>query len=162
MNCRHTRYRGGKGPCRYWLAPLLLTAPLFAWVYPLPAQTASDPQSQDASPGRIAKKRFVDTGEPRSVIHGGIRYRELRWGKERGLGQNGGYILATREATGEELWLRKVYDIRYDAAMESDKQDVFITDMQLDWLGNVLTLRNERGERFTLDLKTREVAPLRR
>ena len=96
------------------------------------------------------------------MIHGGIRYRELRWGKERGLGQNGGYILATREATGEELWLRKVYDIRYDAAMESDKQDVFITDMQLDWLGNVLTLRNERGERFTLDLKTREVAPLRR
>ena len=94
------------------------------------------------------------------VSRGGVRYEPLVWGRERGLGQNGGYILACDVASGKELWTLKVYDVHYDPEMEQDKQDCFITRMSLAWFGNRLKVRNERGERFVVDLDKREVRVL--
>jgi len=108
----------------------------------------------------VEKKRFLGLGGPPSVTRNGIRYQALRWGKERGLGQNGGYLLATRLSTGEELWLLKVYDVPYDADLEADKRDILITDIDSRWFRSALTVKNERGERFEVDLDTRQVRRL--
>ena len=87
----------------------------------------------------------------------GIRYQIVPGGKGRGLGQNGGIVAAVNEQTGEELWVQKVYEIVYDDDLEADKQDIAITDLKLSRWRNRLTVKNERGERYELDLATREV-----
>jgi hypothetical protein len=87
----------------------------------------------------------------------GIRYEAVAGGKGRGLGQNGGIVAAVSEQTGEELWLQKIYDVVYDEDMEADKQDVAITALKLSRWRNRLTVKNERGESYELDLATREV-----
>ena len=76
----------------------------------------------------------------------------MPWGKARGLDQNGGYVAAINEKTGEELWLVKVYDVTYDGDMEPDKQDVFVTSITLDRASRRLTVENEAGERYAVDL----------
>jgi hypothetical protein len=61
------------------------------------------------------------------------------------------------EQTGEELWVQKIYEIAYDDDLEADKQDVAITDLKLSRWRNRLTVKNERGERYQVDLATRAV-----
>jgi hypothetical protein len=87
----------------------------------------------------------------------GVRYQVVPGGKGRGLGQNGGIVAAVSERTGEELWVQKIYEIVYDDDLEADKQDVAITDLKLSRWRNRLTVKNERGERYQLDLATRAV-----
>lgn len=91
------------------------------------------------------------------VSQAGIRYEAIHWGKGRGLGQNGGYIAAIDEASGQELWILKVYEVNYDSDMEDDKLDVFITCLSLDDAGH-LTAENERGGRYSVDLQNRQVS----
>lgn len=88
----------------------------------------------------------------------GVRYEVVRGGRGRGLGQNGGLVAAVDEASGDELWVLKVYEIAYDGEMEDDKQDVAITDLSVSRWHNRLSVRNERGERFDVDLATRQVS----
>jgi len=102
------------------------------------------------------KRSGPDPVDP--VRSGGIRYEAMPWGKARGLGQNGGYVAAIDEKTGDELWLLKVYDVTYDGDMEGDKQDVFVTSLEVDRAGRRLTVENEAGDRFTVDLETRKVS----
>ena len=102
------------------------------------------------------KRSGPDPVDP--VRSGGIRYEAMPWGKARGLGQNGGYVAAIDEKTGDELWLLKVYDVTYDGDMEGDKQDVFVTSLDIDRAGRRLTVENEAGDRFTVDLETRKVS----
>jgi hypothetical protein len=101
------------------------------------------------------KRSGPDPVEP--VSFGGTRYEAMQWGKARGLEQNGGYVAAIDEKTGDELWLLKVYDVSYDGDMEDDKQDVFVTSLALDRDGRHLTVKNEAGDRFAIDLATRKV-----
>src|SRR5437660_1197539 len=61
----------------------------------------------------------------------GRRYEVIHFGKARGLEQNGGYVAAIDEASGNELWVQLIYRIRYDRRIEGDKQDVFITGLTL-------------------------------
>jgi hypothetical protein len=106
----------------------------------------------------MAKKRSgPDPVDP--VRFGGIRYEAMPWGKARGLGQNGGYVAAIDEKSGKELWLLKVYDVSYDGDMEADKQDVFVTSLEIDREGRHLTVENEAGDRFSADLASRKVSP---
>ena len=93
------------------------------------------------------------------VRFGGIRYEAMPWGKARGLDQNGGYVAAIDEKTGNELWLLKVYDVGYDGDMESDKQDVFVTSLEIDREGRRLTVESEAGNRYAVDLESRKVSP---
>jgi hypothetical protein len=59
--------------------------------------------------------------------------------------------------TGKELWLLKVYEVRYAGDMEPDKQDVLISAMKLTRDRAHLEIENETGARFRIDLKTRQV-----
>ncbi len=76
----------------------------------------------------------------------------IHWGKERGLGQNGGYIAARDAKTREERWILKVYDIEYDPVMEEDVQDVFIETMSRNPKGEVLDITDEKGRRYQVDV----------
>ena len=106
----------------------------------------------------MAKKRSEpDPVGP--VRSGGVRYEAVPWGKARGLGQNGGYVAAIDEASGREVWVQRIYRIRYDRGLEGDKQDVFITGLTLLPETRALRIENERGERYRLDLGTRKVTP---
>ena len=97
----------------------------------------------------------VKQAEP--VVLKGVRYEVVRGGRGRGLGQNGGLIAAIQQDTGEELWVLKVYEVAYDGKMEDDKQDVLITGLTASRWRNCLSLKNERGERYEVDLDTRQV-----
>jgi hypothetical protein len=107
-----------------------------------------------ARPGE-AKRLAPDPVAP--VSFEGRRYEAMPWGKARGLGQNGGYVAAIDEASGRELWVQRIYAVRYDRGLEGDKQDVFITGLTLVPAARALLIENERGARYRLDLRTRKV-----
>jgi hypothetical protein len=88
----------------------------------------------------------------------GVRYETLHRGRERGLGQNGGYLLAIDAASGRELWTLHVYAVPHDPAEEFDAQEVFITETVIDVAANVLLLKNENRRSFRINLADRSVA----
>ena len=111
-----------------------------------------------AMPGDAAVRKKRLAPEPvDAVSFEGRRYEALNFGKSRGLGQNGGHVVAIDEATGRELWVQRIYRIRYDRQIEADKQDVFIIGLTLLQAAHALLIENERGARFRLNLRTRQV-----
>lgn len=125
-----------------------------------PASRATGLHVADASSTtpRAMKKR-APPPEVEPVVIGKVRYEPLLNGKVRGLGQNGGDLVARDVATGKELYTLRVYTIRYAANMEADKQDVFISDLAADRDGRTLLVTDERGRRYRIDTQTRSVAP---
>lgn len=125
------------------------------WLAAALAGTAAGPARSDAQ-----REREGPADVP-PVLHGGVRYEVVHWGKARGLGQNGGLVAAVDAASGRELWLVQVYAIDYTVDKEPDRLDVFITAMTLDRDRRRLLLTDENGRRFGLDLATRKVTPLK-
>jgi hypothetical protein len=91
---------------------------------------------------------------------GPLRIEALHWGRERGLGQNGGFIRAVDERTGTEEWVLQVYGIDYDPEMEEDVQDIFIRSIQLVDEDASLLIADERGRHFRVAVESREVTTL--
>lgn len=117
---------------------------------------AAAPQAGAEAP---AKKRAAPPALA-ALAHQGVRYAELRGGRARGLGQNGGYIVATDADTGAELWVQQVFGLAGSPDLESDKRDVYITRLSLSADGRQLLIENERQERFALRLADRAVQRL--
>ena len=108
------------------------------------------------TPGKAAKR--VAPPEIAPVTVGGVKIEALHWGRERGLGQNGGYVVAVDPATGKELWTLKIYDVTYDGAKEEDVQDVFIASMRAVDDRHV-EIVDENGRSYLLDVTSRDVTP---
>ena len=115
-----------------------------------------------ASPALAQRKEREPPAPVAPVSSGGIRYEAPPWGKDRGWGQNGGYVVAIDEGSGRELLAQRIYRVTYDRRMEGDKQDVFVTSLALAGDGRTLLIGNARGERFRLDPVTRKVSRERR
>ena len=94
-----------------------------------------------------------------SVTIDNVEFAAIPWGKERGLGQNGGYVAALDAKSGKELWTLKVYDVSYDPKLEEDVQDVFIRSLAKSASGHELVVTDERDRRYIVDPKTRSVRP---
>lgn len=92
---------------------------------------------------------------------GAVEFSVVHWGLERGLAQNGGYIAARDAASGRELWILKVYDVRYDPARERDVQDTFIVEMKPDASGRALTILDELDREYLVDPGARTVRIVR-
>lgn len=105
-----------------------------------------------------AGKRAAPAEVP-ALTRAGTRYEVVHWGKARGLPQNGGYLAAIDEASGQERWLVRVYETRYDPSLEADKQDVFLTALELGCGGECVEVEDERGRRYRVDLASRAVIP---
>lgn len=91
------------------------------------------------------------------VILGATKYLVPHWGALTGRKQNGGYIEARDVKTNDRLWELRVYEIKYDPHLESDVQDIFIVSLKIE--GKKLIVVNEKRDKFTVDLDTREVTP---
>jgi len=104
-----------------------------------------------------AAKR-VGPEEVPPVTIGKTRYEVVHWGRDRGLGQNGGYIAAVDSESGRELWTLKVYDVTYDPEMEEDVQDVFIESLARRG-EDKLAIVDERGRKYIVDPQRRQVRP---
>jgi hypothetical protein len=100
-----------------------------------------------------AHKRVTPPDIP-SITLGGLRYESLQWGRERGLGQNGGLIDVVDAATGKSVRVITVYRIEYQAQLESDVQDVFFESMTASADGKQLLVTDEKGRRFLVELQS--------
>lgn len=95
------------------------------------------------------------------VTVGGVQYRVPHFGVFHGKPQNGGHVQAWDLKSNQMLWDRVVYRIRYEPKLETDVQDVFITEIQVR--GEHLFVKNERSEEFEMDLwsgRVRALSPL--
>lgn len=106
--------------------------------------------------GMPAGKR-VGPKDVNPVTANGVRYEVLHWGRERGLDQNGGYIVAKDAASNKELWLAKIYSIEYKPKLETDVQDIFIREIELSDDKKSLKIIDEDNRHFILDLSTQKV-----
>lgn len=104
--------------------------------------------------GSLRRKRIgPPTVEP--VTLDGVRYEALHWGRTRGFGQNGGYLIAIDDASDAELWVARVYGIDYLPALETDVQDVFVRSVEVTADKHELLITDERGRRFGFDIARR-------
>lgn len=69
-----------------------------------------------------------------------------------------GCIDARDIGSGELLWIRQVYVVKYDLDLEGDVQDVFIKNIKVK--GNSLIVTNERKSEYQLNLNSLEVKVL--
>lgn len=90
------------------------------------------------------------------VIHEGVRYEAASLKKGRERARPGIYIEAWSVKEGRLLWELKVYEVKYDPALERDAQDVYITSLSMQ--GKDLLVENEAGDRYTVNLGTRGVS----
>ena len=90
------------------------------------------------------------------VEHDGVRYEAVHWGKQRDLGQNGGFVAAIDVNTGDEIWIVRIYEIVY-GDKSPQKYDRFITALELIEEGAALEVIDQTGAVHHLDLTTRAV-----
>jgi hypothetical protein len=105
-------------------------------------------------------KKRREPQEPTAVEAGGVRFEAPLLGVPLGYAQDGGIVTARDAASGELLWSQRVYAIPHDGTIEDDKQDVFVTALELASDGQALEICNEHGQRFRLGLHDRRVDPL--
>ena len=108
---------------------------------------------------RAPRAKRVGPPEIEPVNVGDLRIEAIHWGRDRGLGQNGGYVAAFDAKSGVELWTLKVYDVQYDPQMEADVQDIFIRSMKKTLFGRKLKITDERRRNYVVDVDKRAVVP---
>ncbi len=69
--------------------------------------------------------------------------------------RSGSCVEARDRKTGKLLWQVEVYQTEFDPQMEADVQSVYINSLKIE--RGKLIVKNERGDRYTVDLKTRAV-----
>ena len=124
---------------------------------PAPPPSGKKDDAPKKPAARLPAGKRVGPKDVPPVVIGNLRLEALHWGKERGLGQNGGYVIAYDKDSGKELWVLKVYDVPYDSKMEEDVQDVFIESLEKSASGELLEVRDERGRHYTVNPRTRTV-----
>jgi len=127
-----------------------------------PAPASPEPQpvvAGDEDMGAPAAKRAGPPDVAPVTVAGKV-FRPIPWGRARGWGQNGGYIGAYDATSGKELWAVRVYEVTYDSELEEDVQDVFIEEMTAGPGAGELTVVDERGRSYRVDVDSRQVRPL--
>jgi hypothetical protein len=125
------------------------------------AATQSPPAlTNAASHEETQTMQFSRTPPPRvpAVVHDGVRYEQVMNARTLGYDQVSGYLAAFDAKSGARLWATKVYDVRHDATVEADVQDVYFTRLDVVQGKNQLLIENEAGEKFIFDLKRRSVS----
>ncbi|MBU0687551.1 MAG: PQQ-like beta-propeller repeat protein [Candidatus Margulisbacteria bacterium] len=92
--------------------------------------------------GVQAKRMAPQEVEP--VIHNGVKYSAPH--------EKMGYVVARDQSTGKKLWERKVYSVVIDPNLETDVQQVFITDLNFE--DGKLMAVNEEGNQYEIDIAT--------
>ena len=106
--------------------------------------------------GEPDKKRREPAAVP-AIEANGLRYEAVLFGTPFGYDQDGGIVAARDSNTGRLEWTQRIYAVADDHSIEADKQDVFISALELSPNGQQLLITNERGARFTIQLSDRSV-----
>jgi len=89
-----------------------------------------------------------------------VQVGSIEYSAPHGKSQNQmGCIEARKVGSGELLWRRQVYVVKYDPDLEGDAQDVYIKSFKVK--GNSLIIINERKSEYQLNLKTLHVKVLK-
>ncbi len=91
------------------------------------------------------------------LIAGDYVYTVPHWPTDNGTNQNGGYIRVLDAKTGVEAWGVPVYKTKHDPTLESDVQDVFISEIEINIWNTILKVSDELGRKYEIDLKTKKV-----
>lgn len=92
------------------------------------------------------------------VVRDGVQYAQAENGRDVGLDQVGGVLVASSVADGKRLWTLAVYGNPLDPKQEADAQWLFFESMDFDPDGH-LRIVNEAGKAFLVDVKMRAVTP---
>jgi hypothetical protein len=99
----------------------------------------------------FSKKKFPTLPNP--VIYNGIIYQADQNYNDLGkYYENMGIIKAIDLKSIKELWRKQLYKIKLSNQMEADVQMVFITEIQMDTIQNVLIIKNEDGNIYHINL----------
>lgn len=111
----------------------------------------------------VSMKKSSDRNAPKQVPAvelGGVRYEQVMNARSLGFEGDTGYLRAVRVATGEELWVRRVYANEIDPTKERDVQLRYFSDMTVSPDGDRILITNEAGERWSVDPETGASEPL--
>ncbi len=107
------------------------------------------------------QKERAEVPQAAPVSAAGVRYQAPLFTRAQGLPQNGGYVEAVDQGTGQRRWIVMVVRARPDDGKEQDKRDSFITELKLAPDGKHLLVTDERGQQYRLDLRSRRVTRLK-
>jgi len=94
------------------------------------------------------------------ISYAGTRYEQVKNPASLGFTDPSGYLTAIDEASGERLWVLKVYENPIDERMELDVQHKFFKAMTLLSATRQIQIINEANRRFLVDLDKRSVREL--
>jgi hypothetical protein len=108
-----------------------------------PVMTFQPPRSSRPAPPTV---------EP--ITLNGVRYEQDMQSARYGGTQPGGYLVAVDAATGDRLWMLKVYEVpvQADAPFQPGR---YFRSMQLIAAGDQLEIESEAGGKYVVDLATR-------
>ena len=89
------------------------------------------------------------------VEHGGVRFQQDMDAQRHGGGGRGGYLVAVDPASGERLWMLKVYDVPDHSAAGVSSPGRYFRRMTLSADGSQLEIENEVGGVFRVDIAAR-------
>jgi hypothetical protein len=115
---------------------------------PKPVQTAVVSSSADRLPPAVIPP----------LERKGVRYTQAESGRDLGLDQVGGVLVASAADSGKRLWVLAVYPNPIDPKQEADAQWIFFKSMAFDPDGR-LRIVNEAGKAYLVDVDTRKVSP---
>lgn len=69
----------------------------------------------------------------------------------------GGHVQAIDLNSNEVIWTIQLYKTDYKLDLEQDIQDVFISKIEIDPSGSILTITDELGRLYKVDIKARKV-----
>lgn len=110
------------------------------------------PMNDDDGPGAPSR------GAPPAVApieNGGVRYQQDMDAGHHGGGGLGGYLAAVDAASGERLWMIRVYEVTDESAAGVSTPGCYFRRMTLLAGKNVLEIENEVGGVFRVDLAKR-------
>ena len=71
--------------------------------------------------------------------------------------QKGGFIEALDAKSGTQKWSVQVYKTNYDPELERDVQDVFIRQIEINFFNTVLTVTDELGRVFEVQIDGKQI-----
>lgn len=111
----------------------------------------------------LQTKLFIDgrAKEIKPVIYNGVKYTapHFKYIKMSNIwvmhDQNGGFVEARDETTGELLWDLIVYKTSYNSWRSMEKQDVFITSLKIE--NENLVVTNEKNKKYLININTQKI-----
>lgn len=123
---------------------------------PNAAKPGSKPQAADESGPVMGASRKAPPVVP-PIVFEGVRYEQVMDALSMGYGQRTGYLAAYDEKDNRLLWMKKIYTIEFIEHLEQDVQDVFFMGMTLNQADRSITIENEIGGIYAIDIDKRSV-----